>query len=194
MLFKADSAMGDYISAIKHLDVFRELKDSIFNVTQMRQIEAVQDQYEVAKKEQNIRLLEKESLLQQIELKQTRYARNWVLGAVALLLIITGLLIRNSQLKQRANQTLEIQKNDLFHLLKEKDWLVREIHHRVKNNLHMISGLLDAQAGFLKSPEAIQAIRESKQRVNAMSMVHQKLYQTANLSNTDMAAYINEFV
>ena len=194
MLFKADSALGDYVSAIRHLNVFRELKDSIFNVAKMRQIEAVQDEYEVAQKEQNIKLLEKESLLQQVELKQTRYSRNWVLGAVALLLIITGLLIRNSQLKQRTNQTLEIQKNDLFHLLKEKDWLVREIHHRVKNNLHMISGLLDAQAGFLKSPEAIMAIRESKQRVNAMSMVHQKLYQTANLSNTDMAAYISEFV
>jgi two-component system, sensor histidine kinase PdtaS len=58
----------------------------------------------------------------------------------------------------------------------------------------MIAGLLDSQAGFVKTEEAASAIRISQQRVNAMSLVHQKLYQTGDLSTTDMAAYIHELV
>ncbi len=72
--------------------------------------------------------------------------------------------------------------------------MLKEIHHRMKNNLHMVVGLLDTQSGFLKSEEAKQAIAESQHRVNAMSMIHQKLYQSENLSATDMPAYIHELV
>jgi len=109
-------------------------------------------------------------------------------------MVIMGLVVNNLLHKQRTNKILEAQRNDLRHLLEEKEWLVKEIHHRVKNNLHMIAGLLDGQAGFLASDEAVAAIRESQFRVNAMSLVHQKLYQTANLSDTDMATYISELV
>jgi two-component sensor histidine kinase len=194
MLFKTDSAAGNYVSAIGHLNLYQEFKDSIFNVARIKQIEEVQGKYELEKKQQNIQLLEKGNLLQKSELKRAAYTRNWILVGVILLLVIMVLLVNNSLHKQRTNKILEAQRNDLRHLLEEKEWLVKEIHHRVKNNLHMIAGLLDGQAGFLASGEAVAAIRESQFRVNAMSLVHQKLYQTANLSDTDMAAYIRELV
>lgn len=122
-----------------------------------------------------------------VSFRQERATRNWILAVAALLLVIVGLLVWNSRLKQRTNIYLR-------RLLDEKEWLVKEIHHRVKNNLHMISDLLDSQAGFVKTEEAASAIRISQQRVNAMSLVHQKLYQTGDLSSTDMAAYIHELV
>jgi two-component system, sensor histidine kinase PdtaS len=194
MLFKTDSSAGNYASAIGHLNLYHQLKDSIFDDARIKEIGEIQAKYELERKEQNIRLLENGNLLQQNKLKQAGYTRNWILGGVVLLLIIMGLLINNSRHKQRTNRTLEIQRNDLRLLVKEKEWLVKEIHHRVKNNLQTISGLLDSQAGFLTSEEAVLAIRESQHRVNSMSLVHQKLYQSASISITDMAGYINELV
>lgn len=194
MLFKTDSSAGNYASAIGHLNMYHQLKDSIFDDARIKEIGEIQAKYELERKEQNIRLLENGNLLQQNKLKQAAYTRNWILAGVVLSLIIMGLLIKNSLHKQKTNRTLETQRNDLRHLVKEKEWLVKEIHHRVKNNLQTISGLLDSQAGFLTSEEAVLAIRESQHRVNSMSLVHQKLYQSASISITDMAGYINELV
>src|SRR4030095_9321295 len=98
MLFKTDSSLENYISAIRYLNQFRQLNDSIFNETKSKQIEEVEAKYETEKKEQNIKLLEKESKLQQNRLLQASYSRNWILGGMALLLIIAGLMFRNIRL------------------------------------------------------------------------------------------------
>lgn len=201
MLFTADSALGNYSAAIKDLLQYQFLNDSIYNERKSRQIEELTIQYETQKKEQSIRLLENEKRLQQNELTKEQNTRRWIVGVVLLLIVIIGLLVNNSRLKQRTNRALQVQqkqiekKNDsLQHLVAEKEWLVREIHHRVKNNFHMVMGLLRTQAAYLQSEEAIQAVTESSQRIQAMSLVHQKLYQSVNLSAINMADYIHELV
>ena len=82
----------------------------------------------------------------------------------------------------------------LEHLVTEKDWMVKEIHHRVKNNLHTVMGLLGTQAGYLEHEEAINAISNSQHRIQAMSLIHQRLYQSNNLSAINMKDYIHELV
>jgi two-component sensor histidine kinase/ligand-binding sensor domain-containing protein len=79
-------------------------------------------------------------------------------------------------------------------LLNEKEWLIKEIHHRVKNNFHMVTGLLSTQASYLKNEEAVRAIAESQQRITAMALIHQRLYQSNNLSAINMPDYIRELV
>jgi two-component sensor histidine kinase len=64
----------------------------------------------------------------------------------------------------------------------------------VKNNFHIVNGLLAAQIGYLKNEEAIKAIGESQHRVQAMSLIHQKLYQSENFSAIDISDYIRELV
>lgn len=79
-------------------------------------------------------------------------------------------------------------------LLVEKEWMLKEIHHRVKNNLQIVSELLDSQLDQLHEPRTLAIIRESQNRVQAMALVHQKLYQSQNLARVDMQAYIREIV
>jgi two-component sensor histidine kinase len=200
-LFKADSATGHMNAAITHFQTYKHLNDSLFNVAKSRQIEELMIKYEAEKKDQNIRLLEKENKLQHSQIRQTNQTRNWIIGFAGLLLIITGLLVNYLLLKHRTNKQLQIQQTEIIkknvslqHLVKEKDWLVKEIHHRVKNNFHTVMGLLGTQSAYLESQEAIQAISESQHRVQAMSLVHQKLYQSDNLSAINMADYIHELV
>lgn len=78
--------------------------------------------------------------------------------------------------------------------LQEKEWLIREVHHRVKNNLQMITSLLNTQSAYLDDGAAIQAVRDSLRRIQAMSLIHQKLYQGENISAVTMPEYVDELV
>uniref|UniRef100_UPI0035BBEA82 histidine kinase dimerization/phosphoacceptor domain -containing protein n=1 Tax=Mucilaginibacter sp. TaxID=1882438 RepID=UPI0035BBEA82 len=199
--FKVDSAKGDLLSAIKYYQDYKALNDSAFTEAKSRQINELMIRYESEKKDNNITNLETTATLQNARLLQATQTRNWTLGVALLLFIIISLLMRNSWIKQQTNMKLKAQQQEirtqnrsLQHLVKEKDWLVKEIHHRVKNNFHTVIGLLGTQSGYLKNAEAISAIEESQQRIQAMSLIHQKLYQSENLSDIHMAAYIHELV
>jgi PAS domain S-box-containing protein len=75
--------------------------------------------------------------------------------------------------------------------LKEKELLVREVHHRVKNNLQVIYSLLRLQSKSVTDPKALELFQDSQARVKAMALLHETLYQSQDLSRIDMAGYIS---
>jgi two-component sensor histidine kinase len=98
-------------------------------------------------------------------------------------------------LKSIKNQRLIAeQKHIIENSLIEKDSLLKEIHHRVKNNLQMVSSLLSLQTKNTRSKAAIQALEEGKSRVKAMALIHQKLYQNDDLSVIEMQGYIESLI
>ena len=171
--FRVDSAMGSFVPAIRHYQVYKSIDDSLLNVYKSRQIVEMDAKYETAQKEQAIRLLRSE--------------RNFIVGGVGLLLIIACLLYYAYRTKRRHN--LEKDK-----LLTEKDWLLKEIHHRVKNNLQIITSLLKTQSHFLEEGSARNAIRETLNRVQSISLIHHKLHTESNICTLDLAAYIGELI
>ena len=86
------------------------------------------------------------------------------------------------------------QKHIIENALIEKDSLLKEIHHRVKNNLQMVSSLLSLQTKNTRSKSAIEALEEGKSRVKAMALIHQKLYQNDDLSVIEMQGYIESLI
>lgn len=98
-------------------------------------------------------------------------------------------------LKSIKNQRLIAeQKYIIENSLIEKDSLLKEIHHRVKNNLQMVSSLLSLQTKNTRSKAAIEALEEGKSRVKAMALIHQKLYQNEDLSVIEMQSYIESLI
>jgi len=78
--------------------------------------------------------------------------------------------------------------------LDEKELLLEEIHHRVKNNLQIVSSLLDLQAVRLKGKENVELFQESRNRVKSMSLIHEQLYQSEDLANINFDKYIQKLV
>jgi len=207
-LFQFDSAKGNYISAIKHLQALHRTNDSIFTATKSKQIEEFKIMYATEQKDsiialnkRNIQLLQQQDELQKTKLHQGTILRNISFAVAALLIIIVALLFNRYRLKLKTNRKLESQQQEiakqnlsLHHLVNEKDWLVKEIHHRVKNNLQIVMSLLNSQSAYINNEPALTAIHDSQHRVHAMSLIHQKLYNSENVSFIDMPVYIRELV
>jgi len=78
--------------------------------------------------------------------------------------------------------------------LAEKEVLMREIHHRVKNNLQMMSALLELQSGYVKDEQALGYFKDSQQRIQSMAIIHEQLYHNESMSSIDFAAYLHSLI
>jgi len=199
--FKTDSASGNYLEAIRHFQASKAITDSVFNHLRLKQTEELQIQFKTAEKDKENLVLRNRNTLQRSDLEKELLQKKLIgTGLVASVLII-GLMLYLYRAKQRSNNNLQKQQdeiNDQNHqlnvLLAEKEWLIKEIHHRVKNNLQIISSLLNTQSAYLHTSEARTAIRDSQNRMQAISIVHHKLYQSNDLSTVNFQSYIEDLV
>ncbi len=78
--------------------------------------------------------------------------------------------------------------------LKEKEILLQEVHHRVKNNLQIISSILNLQSSYVSDQATLDILQESQQRIKSMSFIHETLYRTADFSKLEFTQYINTII
>ncbi|AYL95406.1 tetratricopeptide repeat-containing sensor histidine kinase [Mucilaginibacter celer] len=193
LLYKIDSVSRNYESAFQNHILYKFYNDSLTNVDVRTKLDALSVKFAAEKNNENIKLLKQKGLVQQSELKQSRLIKNITLAGSLLLLFISALLYNRFRLKQQLNETFSRKNKELENLVTEKEWLLKEVHHRVKNSLHTVICLLESQAVYLEN-DALKAIEISQRRIYAMSLIHQKLYQSADIKTIDMSPYLNEFI
>jgi two-component system, sensor histidine kinase PdtaS len=185
--YKIDSATGDYADALKHYVNYSTAKDSLFNESKSKEIAELQLKYETDKKEKDIQLLTKDS-------EQKRAQLNQAIIGIALLLLVLGMLFYSFRNNQKKSKEIDRQNIVLNDLLKEKEWLIKEVHHRVKNNLQIVMGLLQRQSAYIDNSVALAAIQNSEHRMHSIALIHQKLYQSEDFQLVSMPDYITEMI
>ncbi|MCK0133477.1 histidine kinase dimerization/phosphoacceptor domain -containing protein [Arenibacter sp. S6351L] len=188
--------IGDYKNSVDYLKRNVRIRDSL-----NRNESSMKKQQLAAVAGQEIEYSKKMMEQQKKDLEQSRsdlQAKEERINIVFISLIFTllgfaGLVF--AYLKSIKNQRLIAdQKRIIEASLVEKDSLLKEIHHRVKNNLQMVSSLLSLQTKNTRSKAAIEALEEGKSRVKAMALIHQKLYQNDDLSVIEMQGYIESLI
>ncbi len=185
----AYAATGDFEQAHTAFLTYDQLKDSVFTAEADRRMAEFQTQFEVAQKEATI-TAQGQSLQQQRSLQSLTY------GVVGLLAFILIGLYWNFRNNKRTSHKLEVLNSDLENKNKqldkrnaENELLLKEIHHRVKNNLEVVSSLLALQSAQIDDPDVQDAMLASQNRVNSMGILHQKLYQGEHLAFIEMKNY-----
>ncbi len=169
------AGIGDHEKATQYVWAYSEEVERLFEEKYKRMGMEIEEKYETGKREATI-VLQKEKIDQQNTIQLLGAG---ILGLLALLGALLFYFLRKSQ---KNSQALKI-KND------ENELLLKEIHHRVKNNLEMVSSLLMLQSAKTKDSAAREVMNESHRRVQSMGIIHQKLYQGENLASIEMVDY-----
>jgi two-component sensor histidine kinase len=181
ILYHSGKGSEAYELLKKHL----ELKDSLMNEDNQILVAEMQAEHDEFKNQMAIDSLEKSNLIadQNLKLSQAREAQfsNLLIGVgIAALILIVALLVYLNQNKKLNEKNKIIEEN-----LNEKEMLLMEVHHRVKNNLQMIHSILNMQTRGA-SDEAAALLHENKDRIKSISMIHEKLYSNQDLSQKDL--------
>jgi len=176
---------GKLNESIQFYDLFTALNDSIFKENQGVEISKIEQLYQWEKKEQEIQLLNVNIA------KATAQKRNWILGFAFLGIlgaVVTGFFIIN----RRKSDELEKKNVQIQSALAENKTLMKEMNHRIKNNLQMISSMLHLQMHYTSQPEISNMLQETASRIQSISLIHQKLYAKDSVQQIDMQTYIKD--
>jgi two-component sensor histidine kinase len=194
-LSKIYGKSGDYRAAyLSHIS-FKKYSDSILNsetskkLIQMQLSSAFEKKETALKKEQA-----RKDFLRSVAEKKEQKIKYIVLTSLFLLSLLTIGIYRNLKNHQRQRAVIQKQKELIEGSLVEKETLLREIHHRVKNNLQIITSLLNMQSEEISDPAVLASIQEGQSRVQAMSLIHQNLYQSEEINKVDVENYLKELV
>lgn len=219
-LLEARAALADAHAAASHWQsayAERLRYDAVRDTLHSAEVADAQAEAEVRHDVETLQQSEEEqrqradAATQRAEIQALRMERQRAMllgGGLGLLMLalLAGALFYTARLRKEANalleerrQEIEVQKDeieaqrdDLATLAAERETLLREVHHRVKNNFQIVSSLLALQTHDLEDEAALALARQFQSRVMAMALVHQKLYQTEGLSRIDADAYAED--
>ncbi len=196
-----EEKLNDFQSALLLYKQSAELKDSINNTINKEKINELKTQFEVLEKEKSISKLTIENKKKEINVANKEKQLAILLGSflVATLLIFFFYYRYKSKQKlstnlQVKNEELNANKQQLESAVKEKEILLKEVHHRVKNNLQLVLSLLNIQAREYNNEEVDLFLEKGEARIASMALIHQTLYSSDKISNVNIKDYIEKLL
>jgi two-component sensor histidine kinase len=187
---EAYEKLNDFKKAVTYNKLYNLLKDSLYNSELTSKMSEIQKRYEDDAHLKQIEVLQKEKENQELKIKQNANRITILIVSLIALTAITLLVIISNRHKQKTNLILTAQNEDILKQKNEKEVLLKEIHHRVKNNLQVINSLLRLQASMIDDPKVVSLFEDCQTRVRSMALIHDKLYSIKDLSSIQVKEYI----
>jgi two-component sensor histidine kinase len=186
-LYQALKTASDHKATLSAYARYIDIRDSLRVLDNVRQIGELQVQYEAEKKDHQIAALGAINDLKTREI-------TWITMGLAVFLILSIFMIFQYRIIASSNRILEENNRKINEQSAQMKLLMKELHHRVKNNLQIVSNLLSLQSNRLTDEDAKQSIRTGQQRIEAMSLIHKSLYNQENVNLVDMREYLTNLV
>ncbi|SEK38957.1 Two-component sensor histidine kinase, contains HisKA and HATPase domains [Aquimarina amphilecti] len=208
LLSEIDSIQGDYLSSLTNYKQSIRIMDSLEKVKRRDKIKQLQVKFETSEKEKEITTLNSENKIKELQITRQRY-QNYILWAIlGMSTIGIGSIFFQYRIKKRNNKLLSIkneeieEKNQILldksaqleKALGEKEVLLKEVHHRVKNNLQLVTSILNLQADRLNDKKIEAFVERSQSRITSMALVHQILYSNDKIEQIDFHKYLLKLV
>jgi len=192
---------GDKEIALSYFKLYSKTRTILFDKEKNQVLAEQYVKYESERKDQQINILKKDNEIQEFSIREKSNQLYFTIAFGVLVFILLMIIYSRYRTKQKANETLleknaliTQQKQEIEQQVKEKETMLRELHHRVKNNLQTIYSMLSIQSRKLKDPDAIAIIKPNIDRVWAMALIHHKLYRDEKLTSINISKYVNELV
>ncbi len=194
-------AKGNYKDAYEISLLLKQANDSLAKNEARQHLLQEKLRYDSLHQIEKNKTYQRDLFQKQTEVESSRKIVYLAIAALALALLLALAFYRNYRNTKKANRIIaqqqletEEKKRIIEISLTEKETLLKEIHHRVKNNLQIISSLLNLQANRTDDENLKRIMSEAKNRISSMALIHQKIYQSGNLSSVDFQAYIEQMV
>lgn len=184
------SKKGDYEKAFRYHKKYTTIKDSLITREKNAELSRLQAAYDLKEKQRDIDKLESDQITFLENQEKEAMFRYVLIGAIILSLAFIVYIINRSIVLRKTNMELRASKLLVEKRDQEKEVLLREVHHRVKNNLQLTSSLLNLQAREVKDADSAQVLKEARDRIKAISLVHEELFSGSELSSINLAQYI----
>lgn len=189
-LFEIEEKSGNSSEALTYHKLYSQWKDSLLNEEKIRSINELNQKYKTEQKEKEIRFLTTEAELKDQLVEKNQREKTYITLTAILFFVVIILIAIQLRQKQRLNRELTHKNTIIEEALLERELLIKEVHHRVKNNLQIVSSMLNIQANAIQNKEVKDAILESRKRVQSMSIVHQKLYKSDKIGSINIKEYL----
>jgi len=200
-LYAVYSKRGNDKKALYHFEIHSTLKDSLDQLQNKKEILKLEALYE--KKKQDLIIEEQQHKIEDASYKEVLYEERiansklekrvlW-LGITLLLSLVLSSIFYFNKMKEK-NKLLLKQQEIVHASLSQKEILLKEIHHRVKNNLQIITSLISLQSHNINDEVALEILAESKNKIQAIAMMHENLYQSKNLGAANIKNYLKDLL
>ncbi len=186
-LYLSEKKGGNHSKSLSILESYAQLNDSLYRTGQDVALFEIESAYQKNLQDEAIAKLDAQNEASGLKLHAQELTLWTVIVGMGIMSVLLIWLYRLYDRVKTANQIIS-------KVVQEKNILLREIHHRVKNNLQVISSLLKLQSGYIQDEVAVQAIAEGRSRVQSMALLHQNLYKEDNVTGVNMKDYFDNLI
>lgn len=185
---------GNWSDALSMLELHIKMRDSINNKETEKDIIKQKAAYDLSKKEHEIELLSAQNEVHTLKLKENKTLVYFITAAFLFTLILAIAIYFGNQKKQVINELLEQQKEEISSQHEEKAIMLKEIHHRVKNNLQVVNSLLRFQSRNIEDKKILEMFEKAQKRVLSMAMLHEKMYRSDDLKHINIKEHFTHLI